>query len=142
MGYDKHYRTVVGDKAEFKEQVTVYKGALAATTGAGTPFSLVNPLGARCLITRVLVDITTAISATPVEMNVGVGASAGGDYDTLIDGAEIGTPTAADLYDNQDDAGTNGKSSEEWGASEYLNVTVSGTPTGMVGNIYIYYRKA
>ena len=141
MGITKFRRKVVGNKADFKEQVVVLKESLDATSGAGTPASISNPLGTRLIVTRVVVDITSPISATPVEMNVGIGGSPYVAYDTLIDGLTVGTPTSADVYDNVDDQGTNGKSTEEWGASEYLTVTVTGTPTGMVGNIYVYYRE-
>lgn len=141
MGITKFRRKVVGSKADFKEQVVVLKEALTATSGAGTPASIENPLGERLIITRLVVDITSPVSDTPVTMSVGVGGSPYVSYDSLIDAVEIGTPTAADIYDNVDDQGTNGKSTEEWGASEYLTVTVTGTPTGMVGNVYVYYRK-
>lgn len=110
-------------------------------TGAGTPYSVLNPEGTPLLVTMVVVDITGAVSDTPVEMNVGIGAAATAAYDTLIDGADIGTPTAADVYNNADDGGTNGQAAERWSATEYLTVTVTGTPTGLVGNIYYWYRK-
>lgn len=142
MGFIKFRRKVVGNKADFKEQVVVIKGALVATSGAGTPYSLINPLATRLIITKCILDFTTDISATPVELDVGTGANAGGTYNNLIDSKDVGDSPGAAIYDNVDDQGTAGKASQEWGATEYLTVTVTGTPTGLVGNIYIYYRKA
>lgn len=142
MGFDKQRRKIVGKQAEFEEQIICLKGTLTATSGAGTPYSIVNPLGAICIVEKVIIYTTGAISATPVEMNVGIGASASGTYDTLIDGLTVGTPTAAGDFNNIDDQGTNGHATDVWGASEYLTVTVTGTPTGLVGSIYVYYRKA
>jgi len=142
MGFDKLIRKQVGSEAEFSEQLICLKGTLTATSGAGTPYSKLNPLGAICLVDRVIIYTTGAISATPVEMNVGIGASAGGTYDTLIDGLVLSTPTAAGDFNNEDNGGTNGHSTDVWGATEYLTVTVTGTPTGLVGSIYVYYRKA
>lgn len=144
MGYDKYYRHVLSkNKGSFDETIVCYKGTLTATTSAGTPFSLLNPLKADLIVTKVVVNITSAVTAsTPVLMNVGIGVSGTLLYDTLIDGAELGTPTAIGVYDNQDDAGTNGKQTDKWGAAEYLTVTVEATPTGIAGDIYIWYRKA
>lgn len=143
MGVDKHYRKVVGKKAEFKEMLMVSSSPLTAVSAAGTPFSLLNPISATAIVTQVIIDITTAVNGTPCTLNCGIGASAAGDYDTLIDGLDIGTPTgAAGVRDNIDDQGTNGQATENWGATEYLNVTTSGSTTGMVATIYIWYRKA
>lgn len=139
MGIEKFRRKVVGTKADFTEQIVCVKGALAVTA---TPYTLLNPLGVALIVTKVVVDITSAVSATPVTMDVGVGAATNTDYDTLIDGVVIGTPTAIGVYDNEDDKGTNGKATNKWGATEYLNVYTSAAPTGLAGSIYIWYRKA
>jgi len=142
MGYDKFRRKVIGKyQGNFYETQNVLVGALTATTGAGTPYSVVNPLGTALLVTKVVVYTTGAISATPVTLKVGIGSSAGGAYDNLIDDVVVGTPTGAGVFDNSDDKGTNGQNTYIWGASEYLNVTVTGTPTGLVGKVYIYYVK-
>lgn len=142
MGFEKKYRHVASKfKGSFNETLVCYKGILVTAT-VGTPFSLLNPLGSALIVTKVVVDITTGVNSTPVDMNVGIGVSGTLAYDTLIDGAFLGTPVGAGVFDNQDDAGTNGKQTENWGATEYLTVTVTATPTDMVGNIYIWYRKA
>jgi hypothetical protein len=143
MGFDKHYRHVKSQhRGDFQESIMVLEGTFTVPAGAGTPYSVVNPLGTEVIVNKVVVKLTGSISSTPVTMNVGIGASAAGDYDTLIDGAEVGTPEAAVLLDNIDDQGTNGKASEVWGATEYLTAVVSATPTGLTaGKIYIYYTK-
>lgn len=140
MGFDKFRRKVIGTKAEFTEQVVVIKGAL--TAGSATPYSLVNPYAVALIVNKVVIDLTSPVSTTPVAMSVGIGSTAHTKYETLIDDVVIGTPVAIGLFDNIDDQGTNGKASEKWGATEYLNVFCSATPTGLKGNIYIYCRKA
>lgn len=140
MSIIKHRRKVVGGVADYKETIVCLKSALSATTVAMS--GITNPLGADLIITKVIVDITTACSATPVTFDAGCAAAAiGTSNDNLLDGVDIGTPTAAAIYDNITNKGSNGAPTRKWASAKYFTITASGTPTAVVGNVYIYYRK-
>lgn len=87
---------------------------------------------------RASIVIKTAPTAA-VTLDLGIGSSATGDYDNLIDGIVVnpGTP-AGTIYNNIDDQGTNGKSKIWMGPSYYLNLTVaSGNANGLVADVYL-----
>ncbi len=143
MGIEKFRRKVVGTKADFTEQIVSVKGTLSATVGAGKVYSLLNPLGADIIVSHIIIDISTKTSAaTPVTLSAGIAANATTSSDVLIDDLEIGSPTAAAVYNSGNDKGTNGGASRKWLATQYFTITASATPTGMVGSVYIYYRLA
>ncbi|MCX6013510.1 MAG: hypothetical protein NTV30_08920 [Chloroflexi bacterium] len=142
MGIEKFRRKVVGTKADFIEQIVCLKGTLSATVGGGGVYSLVNPLGAGIIISHLILDITTATSATPVTLSAGLGSTATTSADNLIDDLVIGSPTAAAVYNSGNDKGTNGAASRKWISTYYLTITASATPTAMVGYVYVYYRIA
>jgi hypothetical protein len=139
MGIEKVRRKMVGKEAEFEEQIICKKGALFASA---TPISVLNPLGADCIITKFVVDVTTNPTATPVTMDCGVSA-AQASSDTLIDGAQIGgAGIGTYCFDNITNKGTNGLPTKKWTSTHYLKCSLTGTPTGLVGNYYVWYRKA
>lgn len=109
----------------------------ATTTAVGGVLKLVNPEGVDLLITRFILDITTASTGAAT---VDAGVDDGGDVssDTLIDGKSVAT---AGVFDNTEDGGTNGKGVVKWKAGEYLVCSASATTAGMVGNAYIEYVR-
>ncbi len=144
MGFDKFRRKVVGvETGDFRATVNVYKGTLVAPTGAGTPLSVANPIGADALIIKAMYNNTGAVTSTPVTLDIGcAAASAIASDDNLIDGINVGTPIAKKVFDNITDKGTNGKTSIIWEKNKYLNVTCSATPTGLAGTLTVHYVRA
>jgi hypothetical protein len=124
--------------------VTAQNGALkaalvaATTTAVGGVLKLVNPEGVDLIITRLILDITTASTGAAT---VDAGVDDGGDVssDTLIDGKSVAT---AGVFDNTEDGGTNGKGAVKWKAGEYLVISASATTAGMVGSAYVEYIRA
>lgn len=116
-----------------------YKVALTATTGTtgGGALSLANPEGVDLIVTRLVLDITTA-STGAATVDAGIAANGTTSSDILIDGKSVAT---AGVFDNVEDQGTNGRGSVKWGASQYLTITASATLAGMVGNAYIEYIR-
>jgi len=116
-----------------------YKIALTAATGttAGGVLKLQNPEAADLIITRLVLDITTASSGAAT-VDAGVDDDGANSNDTLIDGLSVAT---AGTYDNIENQGTNGKSAVKWLTGYYLVITASATTAGMVGNAYIEYIR-
>ena len=122
-------------------QSGAYKVALTAvtTTAVGGVLKLLNPEGVDLLITRFMLDITTASAGAAT---VDAGVDDGGDVssDNLIDGLNVNA--AAGLFDNVDDQGSNGQSAVRWPAGQYIVVTASATVAGLVGNAYVQWVRA
>ncbi len=141
MGVTKFRRKVVGGQAEFKDTVVCLKGTLSAATKE--MFGVANPLGADLIVTQAIIDITSPCSATPVTFDCGCAASTiTTSNNNLMDGVNIGTPTGIAVYNSEDNKGDNGAMSRKWASDKYFTIVASATPTGVVGNVYIYYRKA
>ena len=109
--------------------------AIAAVDTAGGVFAW-SP-GAAVIIQRVFLDVTTkATGACTVDVGVAVNGTTLAD--TLIDGLDVNAATG--LFDNITDKGTNGKSRQRCGATQYVTGSVaSGASAGIVGNAYIEY---
>lgn len=122
------------------EQKGAYKVALVAgtTTSGGDVLSLANPEGVDLLITRFVLNITTPATGVATA-DAGVAADGSTSSDTLLDGVDIGS--AAGVFDNIDDQGTNGQSVVAWDSGEYITVTPSATAAGLVGYAYIEYIR-
>lgn len=120
----------------------LYRVALTAgtTTTGGDVLSLANPEGEDLIVTRLLLNITTA-STGAATVDAGIAADGTTSSDTLIDGLDVNA--AAGLFDNADatDQGTNGKASRTWDSDEYLTITPSATCAGLVGYAYIEYKR-
>ncbi len=118
-----------------------YKVSLTAGTDtAGGVLSLANPEGATLIITRLILDVTTAATAA-CTLDAGVGSGATTKYDTLIDGLDVNA--AAGTFDNVENQGTNGKAAVKWTSGNYLTIsTASGASAGLVGSAYIEYIRA
>jgi len=122
------------------EQKGAYKAALVAatTTDAGAVLSLANPEGVGLIIKRIILDITTEATGAAA-VDAGVAADGETSADNLLDGLDVGS--AAGVFDNIDDQGTNGQSVVKWGASQYVTITASATLAGLVGNAYIEFIR-
>lgn len=121
-----------------------YRGAIvvrvplnAVDTGGGI-FSWQAPASTDILISRVLMDVTAAASAT---CTVDVGTTATGattSSDNLIDGLDVNA--AAGLFDNITNIGVNGKARQRLAAGKWVNAsTASGASAGLAGFAYIHY---
>lgn len=120
---------------------------VALAGGAANAFALAwqNPESVAILVTRILVDITTAGGTATAVLDVGPAASATTHSDTLLDGVDA---NATATYDNllADDAGTNGLTSakldENGGTTDYITAQIlTEAATDLVGNAYIFYRE-
>lgn len=113
---------------------TTLAGVVATTGGALA--AIANPEGADVLITRAVLHLTTDATGAALA-DIGVAADGETSSDTLLDGVDIGT--AAGVFDNIDDQGTNGQSVLVWGADEFVTMTGSADSSGLVGVLYIEY---
>lgn len=114
-----------------------YRATLTAATDttAGGVLSLANPEGAAIIVTRLILNITTA-SGGAATVDAGIAANGSTSSDNLIDGASV---AAVGLLGNLGNPGTNGKASQKWSATQYLTITASATTAGMVGEAIIEY---
>lgn len=118
----------------------VVKVALAEATGNAGLLSWQNPETSAILVTRFIVDVTTEATGA-ANGDFGSDGDGTGTSDDLIDGADIGT--AAAVFDNVDDQGTNGQSvirlDANGGTTDFITGTASADPADIVGNVYISY---
>jgi len=120
-----------------RQEVRMYKVALAALDTAGGVASIANPEGVEVLVTRVVIDVTTASTAA-CTVDAGIAANGTTLSDILIDGLDVNA--AAGTFDNITEKGTNGKSRQAWGASQFLTISkASGAAAGLAGSVYIEY---
>ena len=91
------------------------KVALAASDSAAGVFSWQNPESAAILISRVVVDLTTAATAA-CTIDFGTAGDGTGSSDDLLDGLDVNT--ASGVFDNIADKGTNGKELQRLDAKE------------------------
>jgi hypothetical protein len=105
----------------------------ATTTAVGGVLKLENTYGVDLLVLDMVVQVTTKSTGAAT---VDVGVDDGGDVsnDTLFDGLDVGT--AAGIFDNRIDKGTNGGMAV-WKKGEFLVATASATTAGMVGTYKI-----
>lgn len=120
------------------EQKGALRVALGVATGAGGVLAQENPEGADLIITRFVLDVTTPATGAATA-DAGVAANGSTSSDNLLDGQDIGT--AAAIFDNVDDQGTNGQSVAKWAAGEYVTVSASADPAGLEGFAYIEYIR-
>jgi len=127
------------------DNVKVAEVALTAGAANAFAFAWQNPESAAILITRVIVDLTTAGGTATAVLDVGTAADATTHSDNLIDGVDL---NAAAIYDNvlAADAGTHGKPSqkldENGGTTDYITGQIlTEAASALVGNAYIFYRE-
>ncbi len=123
---------------------TAVKGTMAvelSVSGAGNPTgvlaSIANPFGYDVIITSAVFRITAAGSTATLD--IGVGADATTSNDGLMDGIA----DSLGLYNNEDNAGINGKSAQVWSSSQFLNVAkAGGNVTNLVGKLHVVCYRA
>jgi len=120
-----------------KTPVTV-RVALAAADTAGGVLAWANPTGGSIIATRVVFDVTTKATGA-CTIDVGVAADGTTSADTVMDGLDVGT--AAGVFDNIENQGTNGKSALKLTSSQYITASrTGGAAAGLVGYAYITYH--
>lgn len=122
------------------EQKGAYKAALGAADAAGGVLSLANPEGVDIIVTRLVLDVTTAASAA-CTVDAGIAANGTTSSDNLIDGCDVNA--AAGVFDNTKNVGSNGKGVQKWSPSQYLTISkASGAAAGLAGSAYVEYVRA
>jgi hypothetical protein len=122
------------------ERIRFARVALSEDTGNAGMLSWQNPEDSAIIIIRFILDITTEATGAAVA-NFGSDGDGTGTSDDLLDGVDVGT--AAGVFDNIDDQGTNGQSvirlDAAGGTTDYITGTGESDPADLVGNAYIYY---
>ncbi len=123
----------------FDRSVKIARVALAALDTGGGVLSWANPEAGSIIVNRVVLDVTTKATAA-CTIDVGTTAvSATTSSDDLIDGLDIGT--AAGVFDNLGNAGTNGKTRQKLATGKWVTASMaSGAAAGTVGFAYIHYN--
>lgn len=116
-------------------------GPLVAGAVNAFTFAWQNPEVVAVLVTRVLVDVTTAGGTATAVLDVGSAANATTHSDNLIDGANL---NAIALYDNLGDPGINGKPKQKLdangGATDYITGQILvEAAASLAGKYYITY---
>ncbi|MGV3613841.1 MAG: hypothetical protein ACO1SV_00780 [Fimbriimonas sp.] len=116
------------------------KIAIPAVTGdPAIVSSTLNPFGFDVIIQNALLDATTAASGSAT-LDVGVGANASASNDGLFDGLTINGATG--LFDPVKNGGTNGRPSQVWGATQYLNVArATGNANGWTATLNVTVKR-
>lgn len=123
-----------------KPAVNVVKVALASADTAGGVLAWANPTGATIFVTRIIFDVTTKATGA-CTVDVGTAADGTTSNDTLMDGLDVGT--AAGVFDNVENQGTNGVGVKKVTSSQYVTASkASGAAAGLVGYAYIHYHLA
>lgn len=121
-------------------QTGSYRVALADADAGGGVLSLANPEGVDLIVTRLVLDITTAATAA-CTVDAGIAAAATTSADDLIDGLDVNA--AAGVFDNVSDGGTNGKARQKWEDDQYLTISkATGAAAGLEGYAHIEYVRA
>lgn len=122
------------------EKEVVVRVALADAATAGGVAAVANPFGAKAIITRFVIDVTT-VATGAATVDAGVATNGTTSSDILIDGLNVNA--AAGLFDNIENKGTNGKARQLWSATQYVTISqASGDVTGLVGYAYITCHRA
>lgn len=119
----------------------VAKGTLAAGNADAFAFAWENPEASKIIVTRVLINITTAGGTGSSVLDVGVVSNATSTADTLIDGLNL---NATGIFDNITDKGSSGKSrqvvDENGGTNAYITGKIlDQNAAALVGKYYIFY---
>ena len=114
---------------------------LASGNANAFAFAVQNPEGVDCLVTNVIVDITTAGGTASSVLDVDVVASATDTGDKVIDGLDL---NATGVADRHDDVGSNGGEPKKWDKNGGANDYVTGkilvqNASSLVGKVVIEY---
>ena len=115
--------------------------ALASGNANAFAFAVQNPEGVDCVVTNVIVDITTAGGTASSVLDVDVVDAATDTGDDIIDGLDINTTGSFDRHKN---AGTNGGAPVKWDKNGGTNDHVTGkilaqNAASLVGTVIIEY---
>jgi hypothetical protein len=116
----------------------VVRVALGVADTGGGVFAWANPEAAAILIKRIILDVTTkATSACTLDVGT-TATNATTVSDTLLNGVDVGT--AAGVFDNIDNQGTNGTSVQKLASGKWITASkASGAAAGLAGYAYIEY---
>lgn len=119
----------------------IAKGSLTPGDAGDFAFTWQNPEASKIIVTRVLINITTAGGTGSSVLDVGVVADATSTADTLIDGLDL---NATGIFDNITDKGGNGKSrqvvDEKGGTNDYITGKIlEQNAASLAGKYYIFY---
>tara|TARA_B100000315_G_scaffold259169_1_gene313977 strand:+ start:193 stop:657 length:465 start_codon:yes stop_codon:yes gene_type:complete len=115
--------------------------ALASGNANAFAFAVQNPEGVDCVITNVIVDITTAGGTGSSVLDVDVESSATGTGDDVIDGLDL---NATGTSDRHNAAGSNGGAPVKWNKKGGTNDYVTGkflvqNAASLAGKVIIEY---
>ena len=104
-------------------------------------FAVQNPEGVDCVVTNVIVDITTAGGTASSVLDIDVVADAPSTGDTIIDGLDLNATGVADRHDN---AGSNGGEPKKWdkngGSNDYVTGKIlAQNAASLAGKVIIEY---
>ena len=114
---------------------------LASGNANAFAFTVQNPEGVDCVVTNVIVDITTAGGTASSVLDVDVVGAATDTGDDVIDGLDLNATGTADRHKN---AGTNGGAPVKWDKNGGTNDHVTGkilaqNAASLVGKVIIEY---
>ena len=114
---------------------------LTAGNANAFAFAVQNPEGVDCLVTNVVVDITTAGGTASSVLDVDVVDSATDTGDDIIDGLDINT---TGTFDRHSSAGTNGGAPVKWDKKGGTNDNITGkilvaNAASLAGQVIIEY---
>lgn len=125
-----------GASAGERNEVWV-KAPLAAVATDGGVLAWKNPEPGAILVTRLILDVTTTATGA-CTLDAGTAADGTTSNDGLLDGVDVGT--AAGVFDNLGNAGSNGRARQRLAAGSYVTVSqASGAVAGLVGSALIAY---
>ncbi|MCH7714347.1 MAG: hypothetical protein IIC99_12075 [Chloroflexi bacterium] len=104
-------------------------------------FAVQNPEGVDCVVTNVIVDITTAGGTGSSLLDVDVVGNATATGDDIIDGLDLNATGTSDRHKN---AGSNGGAPVKWdkngGANDYITGKIlAQNAASLVGKVIIEY---
>ena len=114
---------------------------LASGNANAFAFAVQNPEGVDCVVTNVIVDITTAGGTASSVLDIDVVADATSTGDTIIDGLDLNATGVADRHDN---AGSNGGEPKKWdkngGTNDYITGKIlAQNAASLAGKVIIEY---
>jgi hypothetical protein len=117
----------------------IEKVDLVASDAAGGVFAWQNHHNEAVLVTRVVIDLTTAATGAGT-LDVGMTAtSAATSADNLIDGLNVNAATG--VFDNVENQGTNGTGAQKVAAGKWVTASkATGNMAGIVGAAFIHYH--
>ncbi len=115
--------------------------ALASGNANAFAFAVQNPEGIDCVVTNVVVDLTTAGGTASSVLDVDVAPDATSTGDSIIDGLVL---NQTGTFDRHKDGGTNGGAPLKWDKNGGTNDYVTGkilvqNAASLVGTVIIEY---